>query len=105
MRSFFSLDRALEAARKPLPPLKVKRVVPMFTPTEKSKELAREAYAAKAVPQEKPHARCSKKNTRQLWSDCQPCAEKRIRRMAAMPAESHQGRLGRMLAETYGVEL
>lgn len=43
-------------------------------------------------------------DTAKLWSTCEPCARKRIKRMAEKPSITHEGRNGRRLAEKYGVE-
>ena len=104
-----SLEAAMEAASK-RKPLRVAKVEPLYAqPTEKALRYEREHYAVSRLAQEAEqydnHAHRRIRNTATLWSTCQECAAKRIRRMAAEPEYTHKGRLGRQMAETYGVRL
>ena len=106
-----SLEAAMEAASK-RKPLRVAKVEPLYAqPTEKALRYEREHYAVSRLAQEAveqqydDHAHRRIKDTAKLWSTCQGCAAKRIRRMAAEPEYTHKGRLGRQMAETYGVRL
>lgn len=79
--------------------------VAMVSPSQLQQERAlyKAWYAKQPVKGEHDHARL--KDTAKLYATCVPCGEKRIRRMAAQPAETHKGRLGRQMAEIYGVRL
>ena len=107
-----SLEAAMEAASKPSTVRNRRTVAPLYAqPTEKALRYEREHYAVSRLAQEaeeqqyNDHAHRRIRNTATLWSTCQECAAKRIRRMAAEPEYTHKGRLGRQMAETYGVRL
>ena len=57
---------------------------------------------------ERPEGHAAHKKRSVQWlmhpSHCPECGTKKIRYMAAQPEESHIGRNGRRLAETYGVK-
>lgn len=101
-----SLDKAMADAttRKPL---KVRKAAPLYdAPKQEALAAEQAAYAAwcEKHPEPGDHERHRGLDTARLWSTCQPCAERRIRWMANQPEYTHAGRIGRMLAEQYGVK-